>query len=99
MNIVTVQQAAKLLQVSDDVLYQMLARNEIPAGKIKGQWRLIQEDLIEWLRSQYHQNAGAPSMKDHPKCRTVEKIAATGGLVSQEYESLLELRTSTKQKP
>ena len=59
--VMTVAEAAAFLKVSDDVLYPMLARGEIPAGKVKGQWRLIEDDLLNWLRSQYSVKARAPS--------------------------------------
>ena len=45
MNILTVDQAADYLQVSQDTLYPMIKAGEVPAARVKGQWRLIQEDI------------------------------------------------------
>jgi len=75
--VMTVAEAAAFLKVSDDVLYPMLARGEIPAGKVKGQWRLIEDDLLNWLRSQYSMRARAPSDVE-VLCHTEGKEPVTG---------------------
>ncbi|MBI5900244.1 MAG: helix-turn-helix domain-containing protein [Rhodocyclales bacterium] len=95
--VMTVAEAAAFLKVSDDVLYPMLARGEIPAGKVKGQWRLIEDDLLNWLRSQYSMRARAPSDVE-VLCHTEGKEPVTGGSLSKEYASLLGLPTSRTQK-
>ena len=95
--VMTVAEAAAFLKVSDDVLYPMLARGEIPAGKVKGQWRLIEDDLLNWLRSQYSVRARAPSDVE-VVCHTEGKEPVTGGSLSKEYASLLGLSTSRTQK-
>lgn len=90
MVILTVSEAAAFLKVSEDVLYPMLNRGEVPAGKIKGQWRLIQSDLVEHIRSQYNQ---ADRQKDTEKCHTDAKGRNTGGSLSTEYAKVLGLKT------
>ena len=95
--VMTVAEAAAFLKVSDDVLYPMLARGEIPAGKVKGQWRLIEDDLLNWLRSQYSVRARAPSDVE-VLCHTEGKEPVTGGSLSKEYASLLGLPNSRTQK-
>ena len=95
--VMTVAEAAAFLKVSDDVLYPMLTRGEIPAGKVKGQWRLIEDDLLNWLRSQYSVKARAPSDVE-VLCHTEGKEPVTGGSLSKEYASLLGLKTSRTQK-
>lgn len=51
--ILDVDKAADFLGVSTETI-RILARNKrIPAGKIGRQWRFQQEDLIEFVRSQY----------------------------------------------
>ena len=95
--VMTVAEAAAFLKVSDDVLYPMLVRGEIPAGKVKGQWRLIEEDLLNWLRSQYSVKVRAPSDVE-VLCHTEGKEPVTCGSLSKEYASLLGLPTSRTQK-
>lgn len=97
-DILTVSQAAEFLQVSDDTLYPMLTRGDIPAAKIKGQWRLIRQDLIDWMRSQYSKSAIAPSYPMEKACHTEEKVQISGGSPSAEYVSLLGLTTSKRRK-
>ncbi|MRR49330.1 MAG: DNA-binding protein [Rhodocyclaceae bacterium] len=91
--ILTTQQAVSFLQVSQDILYQLLAKNEIPAFRVKGQWRFIQEDLIEWARAQYTCPAGVP-LKQEGTCHTNEVVPGSGGSLSKEYDNLLARKTT-----
>jgi len=45
----TVKQVAEYLQMSDDKIYDMAKKGEIPAVKIRQQWRLDREELDRWL--------------------------------------------------
>ena len=84
-DILTVAQAAAYLQVSDDVLYPLMVKGELPAGKVKGQWRLVREDLVSYIRAQYK--------KPGELCLTEGQGQASGGSSSAEYDSLLGLTT------
>ena len=95
MQILTVSEAAEFLKISEDVLYPMLNRGEIPAAKIKGQWRLIQSDLVEHIRSQYNL---APRQKEKEPCHTEEKGLNSGGSSSTEYARVLKLKTTKTPK-
>jgi len=54
--ILDVDKAADFLGVSTETI-RILARNgKIPAAKIGRQWRFQQDDLINFLRSQYEPN-------------------------------------------
>ena len=96
MDILTVQQAAAFLQISDDVLYPLIKSGEIPAGKVRGQWRMIKEDLAAWLRAQY---ATKPNQSYITSCHTVEQEQITGGSLSKEYDRLLGLTPKKTRKP
>lgn len=91
MIFLTVKEASERLKVSSDVLYPMLVRGEIPAGKIRGQWRLIEEDLVDWLRKQYASEHS--STENTRSCPTEEKEQTIGGSLSREYANLLGLPT------
>lgn len=73
MKILTVKQAAEFLQVSDDSLYPLISRGIIPAAKIKGQWRLIDEDLVEWMRAQYGKPAAALAARRESVRQAIER--------------------------
>ena len=49
--LMTVQQVADYLQMSTDKVYDMAQKGEIPALKIRQQWRFSREDIDSWLRS------------------------------------------------
>ena len=47
----TVKQVAEYLQMSDDKIYDMAKKGELPAVKIRQQWRFDHEELDNWLKS------------------------------------------------
>jgi len=47
----TVKQVAEYLQMSDDKIYDMAKKGELPAVKIRQQWRFDREELDNWLKS------------------------------------------------
>ena len=49
--LMTVQQVAEYLQMSNDKIYDMAQKGELPALKIRQQWRFNKEDIDSWLRS------------------------------------------------
>lgn len=46
----TVKQVAEYLQMSDDKIYDMAKKGELPAVKIRQQWRFDREELDQWLK-------------------------------------------------
>ena len=49
--LMTVQQVADYMQMSTDKVYDMAQKGEIPALKIRQQWRFNKEDIDAWLKS------------------------------------------------
>lgn len=47
--LMTVKQLAEYLQFSDDKIYDMAKKGEIPSVKIRQQWRFDRNDIDEWL--------------------------------------------------
>ena len=47
--ILTLPEVATLLKVAGKTVYTMAQRAEIPAFKVRGQWRFNREDIIEWI--------------------------------------------------
>ncbi len=50
--ILTVQEVAALLKVADKTVYTMAQRGEVPAFKVRGQWRFRRADIDVWIQEQ-----------------------------------------------
>ena len=50
--ILTVQEVATLLKVADKTVYTMAQKGEIPAFKVRGQWRFRRADIDAWIQEQ-----------------------------------------------
>lgn len=50
--ILTLPEVAILLKVAEKTVYTMAQRAEIPAFKVRGQWRFKRVDLDSWIESQ-----------------------------------------------
>lgn len=50
--LLTLQQIAQKLQISETTLYKLARNGKIPAIKIGNQWRFKVEDIEKWLESQ-----------------------------------------------
>ena len=51
MEILTLEEAAKMLKISEYTLRRYARRGAVPARKIGGQWRFSREELLEWFRT------------------------------------------------
>ena len=47
--ILTLPEVAQLLKVAEKTVYTMAQRGEIPAFKMRGQWRFRRTDLDQWI--------------------------------------------------
>jgi len=47
--ILTLKEVARLLKVADKTVYTMAQNKEIPAFKVRGQWRFRREDMDRWI--------------------------------------------------
>jgi excisionase family DNA binding protein len=59
--ILTLAEVAQMLKVADKTVYTMAQRGEIPAFKVRGQWRFKRDDLDQWIEQQ------KLSRRDHDK--------------------------------
>ncbi len=41
-----------MLKVADKTVYTMAQRGEVPAFKVRGQWRFKRDDLDRWIEQQ-----------------------------------------------
>lgn len=52
MDILTLPEVAELLKVADKTVYTMAQRGELPAFKVRGQWRFKLVDMDRWIEEQ-----------------------------------------------
>ena len=50
--ILTIKEVAALLKLAEKTVYAMAAAGEIPAFKIRGQWRIKRTELDQWMDAQ-----------------------------------------------
>ncbi|HSP14486.1 MAG TPA: helix-turn-helix domain-containing protein [Thermoanaerobaculia bacterium] len=50
--ILTLREVALLLKVAEKTVYTMAQRKELPAFKVRGQWRFRRDDLDRWIDQQ-----------------------------------------------
>lgn len=50
--ILTLPEVAQLLKVAEKTVYTMAQRGELPAFKVRGQWRFKRLDLDQWIERQ-----------------------------------------------
>lgn len=50
--VLTIKEVAVLLKLAEKTVYAMAAAGEIPAFKIRGQWRIKRTELDRWMDAQ-----------------------------------------------
>jgi len=50
--ILTLKEVAQLLKVAEKTVYTMAQKKELPAFKVRGQWRFRREDIDRWIDQQ-----------------------------------------------
>lgn len=51
IRLITLAEAASILQVSKRTLLRMIQKKEVPAFKVGGQWRIRESHFKEWVES------------------------------------------------
>ena len=62
--IMTLKEVARLLKVAKKTVYTMAQRKEMPAFKVRGQWRFRREDIDRWIERQQNERAEEASRGD-----------------------------------
>lgn len=55
--ILTLKEVAQLLKVAEKTVYTMAQNKELPAFKVRGQWRFRREDIDRWIDQQTEKKA------------------------------------------
>lgn len=50
--VLTIQEIAALLKLADKTVYSMAQEGELPAFKVRGQWRVRRADFEAWMERQ-----------------------------------------------
>ncbi len=50
--ILTLPEVAQLLKVAEKTVYTMAQKGELPAFKVRGQWRFKRDDINAWIEGQ-----------------------------------------------
>jgi PTS system nitrogen regulatory IIA component len=59
-DILTLEEVAKYLRVSERTVYEWAQRGEVPAGKIGTVWRFRKCDIVAWVNDRISANRSAP---------------------------------------
>lgn len=59
--ILTIPEVASLLKVAEKTVYTMAQRAQLPAFKVRGQWRFRRVDLDAWIDTQKDASTNKPS--------------------------------------
>ena len=59
--ILTLKEVTRLLRVAEKTVYTMAQKSELPAFKVRGQWRFRREDLDRWIDQQQGENGHSGS--------------------------------------
>lgn len=52
--VLTLKDVVALLKVSEKTVYSMAQAGELPAFKVRGQWRFSRQDIVGWIEQQKH---------------------------------------------
>lgn len=55
--ILTLKEVAQLLKVAEKTVYTMAQNKELPAFKVRGQWRFRREAIDRWIDQQTEKKA------------------------------------------
>lgn len=89
--ILTLQQTAELLQVSERTVHRMAKRGELPGSQVGGQWRFDRDRLKEMVRGEWAPPPAPPTQRE----LVAEEASHFGTDVP---ETLLDLQQAAKRR-
>ena len=60
--ILTISEVASLLKVAEKTVYTMAQKAQLPAFKVRGQWRFKRSDLDAWIETQKFAVGNKPAL-------------------------------------
>jgi len=58
LRLLTLEEAAEILQVSKRTLLRMIQKKEVPAFKVGGQWRIRESQFRKWVEGKENEISG-----------------------------------------
>lgn len=62
--VLTIKEVAALLKLAEKTVYAMAQAGELPAFKIRGQWRIRRVELDQWIDAQPRANRNIDGGRD-----------------------------------
>lgn len=62
--VLTIKEVAAILKLAGKTVYSMAQDGELPAFKVRGQWRIRKVDFDQWMAEQAKAGASPISTKD-----------------------------------
>lgn len=62
--VLKIRDVAALLKVGEKTVYSMAQAGELPAFKVRGQWRFSRKDMDEWIDEQKHTTEGSSGSQE-----------------------------------
>ncbi len=74
--ILTLEQAAQMLQLSSRTIQRLVSKGEMPGRRIGGQWRFDRDQLREWVRGADVEPAPEPQTQAELIAQEARRIGA-----------------------
>jgi excisionase family DNA binding protein len=58
--VLTIKEVAAILKLAEKTIYAMANEGELPAFKVRGQWRIRKVDFDQWIEMQAKAASGTP---------------------------------------
>jgi excisionase family DNA binding protein len=62
--VLTIKEVAALLKLAEKTVYAMANAGEVPAFRVRGQWRIKRDELDRWIDAQPRGGARAPRTRN-----------------------------------
>lgn len=105
MESMNLEEAANFLKLHPEELRRRAKAGKVPAAKIGKCWVFLQDDIVEFMRSQYSsrvQTFDKRLGKEGSLCHLLNEESTGGSILSpqtaSEYENLLGLKTAPSHK-
>lgn len=80
IDLLTLQDVAEALRLAERTVYAMAAAGELPAFKIRGQWRVRRMDLEAWVANKA---GGTDETTPEPSSTTASVVAEHATVVAE----------------
>lgn len=97
IDLLTIQEVADALKLAERTVYTMAAEGDLPAFKLRGQWRVRRADLEKWIADKAGAAAAtAPAEASVPSATVVEENRPAEDEGDEEDEELQEMEHRTR---